>query len=174
MEITKHTGDNYGGICEIWIASGCNLPDVRFNSSVFRFASPKPIETFFDKVEFQRFSAKWKANEVETEHGTYYENEVTFKVSKFRPDVNEYLEKLQGKNIALMLVLQNSDKLIIGSKLNPLRLLTSFQTGSKPTDYNHYEFKIFGSTASRSAQLQVVEDVLGDFDTNDFDTKDFL
>lgn len=138
------TGDNIGGLSMIEIA---HVNDVK----EFPPLKFKP-NCFWRGIDFHPISGLMKEEINETDNGMTYSYAGAFKIHNKKANIDSFLDRFLGQVSILKITDMNGFCQVIGSNNYPVQLIRSSDTGSSPTDMNHYNYS-FSITQPKKALI---------------------
>lgn len=158
------------GICRIALAKGCDLPILAFRQSQLTEPLVNGVNGFWKDMPVLHLSGEWSYTAENDRHGPVYKQFITFKTISNESD--NWLSDCLQKNMAAIIYLPGGDTVLVGCKREALRLTFEKSTGQKVGDFPGKIIRLKGTTLVPFAGYDS-QQVMGDFDKNDFNENDF-
>ncbi len=140
-KLLNFEGDNFGGICQIWMSTACEL-------TVLKRACGKVDLCGFDNMQeiyFRPKTAELKSKGKYTQQGTKYDNLLKFVVEQYREEVLDFICKHQDQELAFVIL----DKNGVYRLLYRAILEVDDQTGLIRGDLNKYDFRFASKSKNK-------------------------
>ena len=144
MNTIQKDPNNIGGIAKIWLIPSRLISSPA--SSIPAVLATLPIGWGDDTWEFAPIfqSGSFMEDMKSSTAGNYFESTVTFKIPKIAYYSRDVISLLSGKPIAILMLDENGQYLLVGNTDYPMRLTTSARTGAEISDLNHIALSYTG------------------------------
>lgn len=138
----QHEGDNIGGISKLEV--GFTHDFANFNPVIFLPSK------YWQEIVFHPSSGLMKQDVVDSDHGIYYTYAGTIKITHRDAAMDQLLDSIVGHKTLVRITDMNGYTLVIGTPDSPVLFTQSGDTGSAPTDVNHYVLSFSVSQLNRA------------------------
>lgn len=169
--------DNLGGFHTILLAKSGLLP------SNFMSSFDSVLNYMFEhgqNLYFTYGTGAWEESQKTDKQGDFFSQKIKFNIPKMRTNIAEFALNNAFCKVLVFLKTYNDQWVLVGRPKTPLKMTYTASTGEGANGKNEIEFNITGNTFQPSLILPysysaiTPETPLGDFDSNDFNTFDFL
>lgn len=142
--ISRHSGDNFGGITKLFYALHSEVNQSIDWLKVPFTISQAFIDSNFFRIKFENKTGSYTVKKTNTAQGPVYGVAVKIDLHKDRQDIADQIEAVGDRKLITIIQSLNGAFYLLGSKEAGLKQAEIFNTGQVPSDLNGYVFQFTG------------------------------